>query len=75
MFNASFNKIFDICQVERAAAVAPYMNGDLTTSSTASNAALRDRVAGLEDKIHNLYQILTFQAVVLLAALLYKILL
>ena len=41
---------------------------------TAANmtAALRERVASLEDKIHNLYQILALQAILVIAILVYK---
>ena len=35
-------------------------------------AALRERVASLEDKIHNLYQILALQAILVIAILVYK---
>jgi len=59
------------CGVERAEVTGQYQNGD--TGQAAITLALRERVATLEDRIHNLYQILGFQAVIIIAAVLYKI--
>ena len=59
------------CGVERAEVTGQYQNGD--TGQATISLALRERVATLEDRIHNLYQILGFQAVIIIAAVLYKI--
>ena len=59
------------CGVERAEVTGQYQNGD--TGQATITLALRERVATLEDRIHNLYQILGFQAVIIIAAVLYKI--
>ena len=60
------------CGVERAEVTGQvYQTGD--TGQATITLALRERVATLEDRIHNLYQILGFQAVIIIAAVLYKI--
>ena len=52
------------CEVEAAPSPAP--------AAANMTAALRERVASLEDKIHNLYQILALQAILVIAILVYK---
>jgi len=52
------------CEVEAAPSPAP--------AAANITAALRERVASLEDKIHNLYQILALQAILVIAILVYK---
>ena len=56
------------CQVESEARDTREAGGEASLTSV-----LRERVASLEDRIHNLYQILALQAVVIVAVLLYKL--
>ena len=55
------------CQVEREADTSPGVG-----EASSVTSALRERVASLEERIHNLYQILALQAVVMIAVVLYK---
>ena len=56
------------CQVEREAVDTREGAGEVSSVTH----ALRERVASLEERIHNLYQILALQAVVMIAVVLYK---
>ena len=56
------------CQVEREAVETREGAGEASSVTH----ALRERVASLEERIHNLYQILALQAVVMIAVVLYK---
>ena len=67
--NSQGRRIVLRCQVEREAVDIREGAGEVSSSVT---SALRERVASLEERIHNLYQILALQAVVMIAVVLYK---
>ena len=66
--NSGGRRVVLRCQVEREAEDRDKGAGE----AGAVTSALRERVASLEERIHNLYQILALQAVVMIAVVLYK---
>ena len=66
--NSQGRRIVLRCQVEREAVETREGAGEASSVTH----ALRERVASLEERIHNLYQILALQAVVMIAVVLYK---